>query len=145
MIRIQARAAHPDLARLQAPATPDGVFVRGKDGTAAKAVGGRPTLEVKRPIGGNSEDLNPPQLKELELTLERPAPDPPATQVPAGQGVGQFVEVLGPERVHNHAPPPGAMFHHRRIAVFRLDCTPVRGSVEKVEEKNPPQNPPCRR
>src|SRR5262245_12485607 len=141
MIRIQARAAHPDLARLQAPATPDCVFVRGQDGKAAKAVGGRPSLEVKDPIGGNPEDLYPPQLKDLELTLERPAAELLATQVPAGQGVGQFVEVLGPERVHNHAPSPDARFHHRPVAVFRLDCSPARDSVEGLKRKTLPKIP----
>jgi hypothetical protein len=63
----------------QAPATPDGVFVRGQDWKAAKAVGGRPTVAVKPPICGNPEDLNAPQLKDLELTLERPAAKLPAT------------------------------------------------------------------
>jgi hypothetical protein len=108
MIHSQARAAHPDLARLQAPATPDGVFVRGQDGKAAKSVGGRPTLEVKPPVGGNPKDLNPPQLKDLELTLERPTAQLPATQVPAGQGVGQFVEITGPQWLQEHKLSPAA-------------------------------------
>jgi hypothetical protein len=42
----------------------------------------------------------------LLATRERPAAELPATQVPPGQGVGQFAEVLGPVRVHNHAPSP---------------------------------------
>jgi hypothetical protein len=40
MIRLLAWGPHPDLARLQAPATPDGAFVRGQDGKAAEAAGG---------------------------------------------------------------------------------------------------------
>jgi hypothetical protein len=39
MIRFLARVEHSDLARLQAPATPDGDFVRGQDGKAAEAAG----------------------------------------------------------------------------------------------------------
>jgi hypothetical protein len=50
MIRYMARLIHPDLTRLQVPATPDGVFVRGKDGKAAKAAGGRPTLNVSQTV-----------------------------------------------------------------------------------------------
>jgi hypothetical protein len=49
MIRFLARVEHADLARLQAPATPDGVFVRGQDGKAAKAAGrGQPSMRIIR-------------------------------------------------------------------------------------------------
>jgi hypothetical protein len=59
MIRILAWVEHPDLARLQAPAMPNGVFVRGQDGKAAKAAGGRPAFGVNHPVDSCPEDLNP--------------------------------------------------------------------------------------
>src|SRR5262245_35065641 len=113
MIRFLVRIEHPDLARLQAPATPDSVFVGGQNGTAAKAAGGGPTLDVHHPVDGSPEDLNPSQLEELELTPERPAAELPETKVPAGKRCGQFVKVTGAQRLQEHEPSPVVTLNRR--------------------------------
>jgi hypothetical protein len=137
LIRYLARLIQPDLARLQVPAMPDGVCVRGQDGKAAKAAGGRPTLDVNHPVDGKLKDLNPPELEELELTSEGSAAELPETKIPLGKRLGQLVEVTGAQRLQEHEPSPVATFHRRSIAVFRLDRTPSRASLEELEEKRP--------
>jgi hypothetical protein len=118
MIRYLARLTQADLARLQVPATPDGVFVRGEDGRADKAAGGRPTLGVNHAIDGNPEDLNPSQLEELELTPERPAAELPETKVPPGKCSGQLVEVTGAQGLQEHEPCPVNAFNRREVCSF---------------------------
>src|SRR5262249_9823784 len=114
MIGYLARLAQADLARLQVPATPDSVFVRGQDGTTAKAAGGGPTLGVNPPVDGKPEDLNPSPLKEMEVPPERPAAELPETKVPPrGKRSRQLVEVTGAQRLQEHEPSPVNTFHRR--------------------------------
>jgi hypothetical protein len=113
MIRCLAWVEHSDLAHLQAPATPDGVFVGGQDGKAAEAAGERPTLDVNHAVDGNSEDLNPSQLEELELTPERPTAELPETKVPLGKRSRQFIELTGVQRLQEHEPSPVVTFNRR--------------------------------
>jgi hypothetical protein len=120
MIHILARDEHPDLAHLQAPATLNGVFVRGLDRGAAKVAGGRPTLDVNAPVDGSPKDLNPSQLEELDLTPERPVAELPDTKVPPLEHFGQLVEVAGAHRLQKHEPSPAATRYRRQVAVFRL-------------------------
>jgi hypothetical protein len=80
---------------------------------------------VNHPVEGSPEDLNPPQLEELELTPERPTAELPETKVPPGKRLGQFVEVTGAQRLQKHEPSPVATVNRHPVAVFRLDCTPA--------------------
>jgi hypothetical protein len=137
MVRLLARVEHPDLARLQAPAAPDGVFVRGQDGKAAKAAGGRPTLDVNHPVDDDPEDLSPSQLEELKAAPERPAAELPETKAPPRERSGQLVEVTGAQRLQQHRPSPVAMCPRRQFAVFRLDCSPAAHTLEELDEKRP--------
>jgi hypothetical protein len=118
MIRYLARLTQADLARRQVSATPDSVFIRGQDGKAAKAAGGRPTLGVNHPIDGNPEDLNSSQLEELKLTPERPAAELPEPKVPTGKCFGQFVEVTGAQGLQEHEPRPVNTFNRREVCSF---------------------------
>jgi hypothetical protein len=90
---------------------------------------------VNHPVDGNPEDLNPPQLEELELTLEGSAAELPETKVPPWERSGQFVEVTGAQRLQEHEPSPVATFNHRSIAVFRLDCTHCRENRKSLKKK----------
>jgi hypothetical protein len=66
---------------------------------------------VHHPVDGRPEDLNPSQLEELEVTPERPAAELPKTKVPAGKRCGQFVEVMGVQRLQEHEPSPVGTFN----------------------------------
>jgi hypothetical protein len=68
---------------------------------------------VNHAVDGNSEDLNPSQLEELELTPERPAAELLETKVPLGKRSRQFVEVTGAQRLQEHEPSPVVTFHRR--------------------------------
>src|SRR5262249_20133597 len=114
---------------------PDGVFVGGQDGKAAKVAGGRPTLDVNHPVNGNPVDPNRSQLEGLELTPKRSAAELPDTKVPLGKRADQFVEVTGAQRLQEHESSPVVTFNRRSIAVFRLDCTPCRASLKESEQK----------
>jgi hypothetical protein len=143
MIRVLARDEHPDLASLQAPAPPDGVFVSGQDGSAASGAGGRPTLDANHPVDSSPEDLNPLQLEELKATPERPVAKLPETKVPPGKRFGQFVEVTGPERLQKHEPAPVATFNCRKLQFSDL-IVPIPEIVWKTlrrKEKTPEQKP----
>jgi hypothetical protein len=113
MIRYLARLTQPDLARLQVPATPDGLCVLGQDGKAAETAGGRPTLNVNPTVDAEQKNLNPSQLEELELTPERSAADLPETKIPPWERISQLVEVTGSQRLQEHKPSPVVTFHRR--------------------------------
>jgi hypothetical protein len=113
MIRYLARLKQPDLAGLQVPATPDGFCVRRQDGKAAKAAGGRPTLNVNRTVDAKLKDLNASLLEEMELTSEWSTAELAATKIPLWERLGQFVEVTGAQRLQEHEPSPVATFHRR--------------------------------
>jgi hypothetical protein len=98
MVRLLARDKHPDLARLQAPAAPDGAFVGGQDGGATKAVGRWGALDVNHSVDGGPEDLDSPELQELELALERPAAELSEAMFPTEERFSHFVEVAGSQR-----------------------------------------------
>jgi hypothetical protein len=117
MIRILSWVEDSDLAHLQAPATPDGVFVVGQDGKAAKAAGGRPTLDVNPPVDGQLEDLDAFMPEKLELALEWSAAELPETNVPPGKRFGQLVEVTGSQGLQKHELFPVITFTRRKSAV----------------------------
>ena len=132
MIRYLARPIQPDLAHLEVPATPDGIFVLSQDGKAAKAAGGRPAFNVKHSVNAKLKDLNRSLLKELDLTPEPSTAELSKTKIPAGKRFGQLVEVTRPQRLEVHARSPLGRFNRRQIAVFRLALYPCRsypGSV----------------
>jgi hypothetical protein len=52
-------------------------------------------------------------LEELKVTPERSAAELPETKIPAGKRCGQFVEVTGAQRLHEHEPSPGGTFPRR--------------------------------
>jgi hypothetical protein len=118
MIRYLARLIHPDLADLQVPATPDGLCVVSKDGKAAKAAGGRPTLDVNPTVDAKQKDLNLSQLEELELTPEWSAAELPKTKIPLGEPLGQLVEVTSPQRPQEHEQSPVATYNRRKVCSF---------------------------
>jgi hypothetical protein len=76
---------------------------------------------VNHTVHAKLKDLNPSLLKEMEVTLERPAAELPKTKIPAGKRFGKFVEVIGAQRLQEHEPSPVVTFHRRSVAVFRLD------------------------
>lgn len=136
MIRILAWVEDSDLANLQTPAMPDGLFVRGQDGKAAKAAGGvKPTLDVSHPVDGKLEDLCTFMLEKLELTPKWSSTDLPETKVPPGKHIGQLVEVTGAQRPQLHEPSPVAEINRRQVAVFRLECTHFRHRLEEFEKR----------
>jgi hypothetical protein len=64
------------------------------------------------------------------------------TKVPAGKRSGQLVEVTGAQRPQEHESSPVVTFLRRSIAVFRLDGSPCRDSLEEFEQKELANNAP---
>jgi hypothetical protein len=58
----------------------------------------------------------------------------PGTKLPRRERFGQFVEITDLQRLHGHTPSPVDTVNHWRIAVFRLDCTHARDSLEELEK-----------
>jgi hypothetical protein len=50
--------------------------------------------------------------------------------LPCNTGINYAVK----RRTQDHQPSPGATYPRHSIAVFRLDCTPFRDSLEEFEE-----------
>src|SRR6516162_6517415 len=73
VVAFLTRIDRDDLARLAAPASPDGACVPRQHGSEAKAAGGKETLGMKPPVAGGANDLDSSELKELEFAPERPA------------------------------------------------------------------------
>jgi hypothetical protein len=113
VVRFLTRNERDDLARLAAPASPEGAFVFRQDGSEAKAAGGRGALCMKPAVAGYPHDLDPAELKFLEFASERPAADLPEAMIPAVEPLGQFVEVTGAQRLQEHEPSPGVPFPRR--------------------------------
>src|SRR5262249_50146179 len=109
VVRFLIRNERDDLARLVAPASPEGAFVPRQDGSEPKAAGGRGALRMKPPVAGYPQDLDPSELKDLEFAPERPAADLPEAMIPAAEPLGQFVKVAGAQRLQKHEPSPAAI------------------------------------
>jgi hypothetical protein len=58
--------------------------------------------------------------------------------LPCSTGINYAVK----RRTQDHQPSPVATSHRHSIAVFRLDCTPCRDSIEEFEEKRLAKQPP---
>jgi hypothetical protein len=90
---------------------------------------------VNHAIDGNPEDLNPSQLEELDLAPEGPAAELPKTKIPLWERLSQLVEVTSAQRLQEHEPSLVVTFKRRYVAVFRLDGSHCRDSLEELEEK----------
>src|SRR5262249_53259127 len=88
VVAFLTRFDRDDLARLAAPASPDGVCVPRQDGGEPKAAGGKGALCLKPPAAGGVKDLDPFELKELEFAPERPAAELPAATFPPAEPLG---------------------------------------------------------
>src|SRR5262249_42757694 len=102
VVAFLTRVERDELARLAAPASPEGAFVARQHGSEPKAAGGRGGLGMRPPGAGGPKDLNPLELKELEFAPERPAAELPEATIPAAEPLGQLVGVMGPERLQEH-------------------------------------------
>jgi hypothetical protein len=138
MIHFLAGIEYPDLACLQAPATPDGGLVRGQDGKAAEAAWEGPTLDVNRPVDSDPEDLKPSQLEGLHLTLERPAAELPEAKVPPGNCSCQFVEVRSAQRLQKHEPSPVVIFNGAELQFSDLIVPSAELRWDSLKKKNSP-------
>src|SRR5262249_1447730 len=99
VVTLLTRIDRDDLARLAAPASPDGACVPRQYGSEPKAAGGKETLGLKPPVAGCVNDLDPSELKELEFAPERPAAELPEAKFPPAEPLGQLVGVTGPQRL----------------------------------------------
>src|SRR5262249_984647 len=124
VVALLTRVDGDELARLAAPATPEGALVGRQDGSEPEAAGRGGARGMKRPGAGYREEVDRSEVKELEFAPERPAAELPEAKVPPAEPLGQLVEVTGPQRLQEHEPSPVAACHRRRIAVFRLVLYP---------------------
>jgi hypothetical protein len=96
-----------------------------------------PTLNVN-----HTEDLNSSLLKEMELTPEWSAAELLGTKIPLWERLSQLVGVTGTRRLQKHESSPVVTFLRRSTAVFRLDGSPRRDSLEEFEQKELANNAP---
>jgi hypothetical protein len=100
--RLPDRVDGDDLARLAAPASPDGACIARQHGGDAKAAGREGALGLEPPVAGGAEDLGPSELEELEFAPERPAAELAEAQLPPAEPLGQLVGVTGSQRLQGH-------------------------------------------
>src|SRR5262249_49457172 len=108
VVAFLTRIDGDDLARLAAPAAPDGACVPRQYRSEAKAAGGKGTLGLKPPVAGGVKDLDRSELKELEFAPERPAGELPEAKLPPAEPRGQLVGVTGAQRLQRHTRLRGA-------------------------------------
>ena len=80
------------------------------------------------------KDLDPSELKELELALERPAAELPEAKFPPAESLGQLVGVTGAQRLQEHERLLLPHAIAARLQFSDLYCSDAPNTLEGLDE-----------